>query len=215
MDLELKEVSELLNIPENELTQMAEAGSIPSYTIQNRLRFNREEVEEWLLSYPKAAKNNPQRGFDLFRALTKGDVFYNIDASTKEEAIAAIMQEMAPRLNLDKDVLTEMVLAREELMSTGLGNGFAIPHARDFELPGPHDVAAVAFLKQPIPYDALDSQPVHTLIFLFATSDRKHLALLSKVAHLISNEEARQKLQLQPEKPQLLALIKDWEASLG
>jgi len=215
MDLELKDVSELLNIPENELTTMAEAGTIPAYSIQDKLRFNREEIEEWLISYPEIAKKSAQKGFDLFRALTKGDVFYNVEATSKEEAISTIMQEMAPRLDLDPEVLTEMVLAREELMSTGLGNGFAVPHARDFELPGPHDVVAIAFLKKPIPYDALDNKPVHTLIFLFATNDRKHLTLLSKVAHFISNDEIQQKLKLQPEKPQLLELVKEWETGLS
>ncbi|HXF29574.1 MAG TPA: PTS sugar transporter subunit IIA [Chlamydiales bacterium] len=215
MDLELKEVSELLNVPAEELSQWAEKGTIPSYCIQNRLRFNREEIEEWLLENPDAAKRNDKLSFDLFRALSKGEVFNLAKASSKEEAIKEAMKQLAPKLELDPEVLTEVILAREELMPTSIGAGFAIPHARDFHLPGPHDVVSVVFLPKPIAYGALDNIPVHTLFFLFATDDRRHLRLLAKIAHLISNPNVQHSFASHPNKTALLELVKTWETELG
>ena len=214
MDLELKEVSQLLNVPEEELSSWAEKGSIPSYSIHNQLRFNREEIEEWLLEHPNATKRSEKRNFDLFRALGKGEVFTLQKKYSKEEAIKEAMQKIAPKLELDPEVLAEVILAREELMPTATGNGFAIPHARDFHLPGPHDVVSVVFLKEPIAYGALDNVPVHTLFFLFATDDRRHLRLLAKIAHCISNPTLNQSLAQRPNKTTLLELVKTWEAGL-
>jgi len=221
MDLELQEVAELLNVPENVLLKLVSDGKVPSYNINGSYRFNREEIETWVMAEKGAMdeheSHKPSSGamrYNLFRALNNGDVYTDLESGSKESVIRETMQRLAPQLRLDSEVLFELFMDREHLMSTAVGNGFAIPHARDFLIDGHRDAVAVVFLNKPIPYDALDGQPVHTLFFLMASDDKRHLALLSKIAHLTTNPKLSSMLTSKPQKAELLELIKEWETTL-
>jgi PTS system nitrogen regulatory IIA component len=124
------------------------------------------------------------------------------------------MKWMAKDLNLDAEVLTELLLDREKLQPTALNHGIGIPHTRDFLLDAHHDVVTIAYPKKPIPYGALDGQPVHTLFFLFASDDGRHLHLLAKIAHLSSQPETLELLKTKPSKDVLLDYIKNWESEI-
>lgn len=125
------------------------------------------------------------------------------------------MHHVAASLNFDAEVISELLLDREKLMPTALNHGIAVPHTRDFLLQGPFDVIVTVFPKNPIEYGALDGNPVHTLFFLFANSDKRHLHLLAKLAHLVSNQAVLKLLQQKPEKERLLDFIRSWESTLG
>lgn len=225
MDLKIKDVTELLGVSEATIKRWLAEGKIPAYRIDQQYRFNRTELEDWVISHRQhqeddvftdvetgAVLGNNQ--FSLTRAIHKGGVFQQLPGNNKEEIIRATMQQLATPLNLDADLLTELLLDRENLQSTGLNNGFGIPHTRDFLLSTPVDVVTVVFPKKPIPYGALDGQPVHTLFFLFACDDKRHLHLLAKIAHLSSLPKAQKFLQSQPDREALLSFVKEWEANI-
>jgi nitrogen PTS system EIIA component len=100
-------------------------------------------------------------------------------------------------------------------MPTSLSHGIGVPHTRDFLLNTHFDVITVVYPEQPIEYGALDGQLVHTLFFLFACEDKRHLHLLAKLAHLTSNEKACAFLRTKPSKERLLEFMKHWESSLN
>ncbi|MCE5293740.1 MAG: PTS sugar transporter subunit IIA [Chlamydiales bacterium] len=221
MDLELQEVAGLLNVPENVLLKLVTDGKVPSYNINGSFRFNRQEIETWVMTEKgpndELESLKPSTGslrYNLFRALNNGDVFTDIEADNKQSLIRQTMQRLAPSLKLDADVLYELFMDRENLVSTAVGSGFAIPHARDFLMAGHRDAVAVVFLNTPINYGALDGKPVHTLFFLLASDDKRHLALLSKIAHLSSSPAMLELLAKKPQKMELLEIIKDWETQL-
>lgn len=241
MDLKIKDVAELLHVSETTIRRWISDGVIPVYRLRSQYRFSRIEIENWMMKckltpekegpfaeaqiYPVISEtsenqpqNNPPRGgtqqFSLYRAMHKGDIYFDVPGETKEEVICAAMKLIAPALGLDAEGMTELLLDRENLMPTALNHGIAVPHTRDFLLPGPLDVIATVFPKKPIEYGALDGKPVHTCFFLFSGSDKRHLHLLAKLAHLSSNAEALTMLQKRPEKSLLLSYIKEWEAKL-
>jgi len=221
MDLEVEEVSELLNISKEILIQWISEGKIPAYRIKEQYRFNRQEIENWLLRQKQSAmkqttpsRTKGQDHFNLYRAIHKGDVITDITSDVKEIVLAQIATRIAPQLKLDPDILTEHLLERERLMPTALGHGFGIPHTKDFLLRSQHDTVVVVFLQKPINYGSLDKESVHTLFFLLACNDRQHLALLSKIAHLVQSSAMRDILNTHPPKRKLLSSIKDWEATL-
>lgn len=222
MDLELQEVAGLLNVSETALLKLVSEGKVPSYNINGSFRFNRQEIETWVMSQKGTSADEkeaskPSSGslrYNLFRALNNGDVFTDIEVDNKPAVIRAGAKRLAPTLRLDAEVLFELFMDRESLVPTAVGNGIAIPHARDFLVAGHRDVVAVAFLHRPIAYGALDGQPVHTLFFLLASDDKRHLALLSKIAHLASDKSMKEALAKRPHKAELLELIKDWETKL-
>src|SRR5262249_8678832 len=118
MDLELEEVAGLLNVPETVLLKWVSEGKVPSYNINGAYRFNRQEVEAWVMTEKVCAHDDeeqesarPSSGslrFNLFRALNNGDVFTDIDADSKQAAIHSTMKRLAPFLKLDADVLFEL-----------------------------------------------------------------------------------------------------------
>lgn len=227
MDLKIKDVAEILNVSATTIRRWLYEGKIPAYRIHGHYRFSRIEIETWVLNQKPQdnafqpeikEEETPQKGgskqFSLFRALNKGSVFHNVPGSNKEAVIVTSTKMLSEKLNLDADVLAEMLLDREKLQPTALNNGIAAPHTRDFLLSSHHDVVAFVFPEKEISYGALDGKPVHTLIFLFASDDRKHLHLLAKIAHLSSQEEAVQFLKTGPSKEALLEYIKNWESSI-
>jgi len=230
MDLKLKDVAELLNVSEATVRRWVSDGKIPYYRLNQQYRFSRSEVENWVLSCKQGKEGfSPfdQEGdaevgkerlgthqFGLYRAIHKGGVYTNIPGKTKEEVIRNAMKAISAALKLDAEVITELLLDREQLMPTALSNGVGVPHTRDFLLQDSYDVVAVAFPEHPIEYGALDGQPVHTLFFLFACDDKRHLHLLAKLAHLSSKPENLAYLQSNPSKAALMDYIKNWEASV-
>ena len=225
MDLKLKDVTELLNVSETTIKRWISDGKIPYYRLNNQYRFSRSEIENWVLSCKQGGDFSPfdeeshkeklgTQQFGLYRAIHKGGVYIDVPGETKEEVIRNAMEQIAKDLHLDAEVITELLLDRENLMPTALSNGIGVPHTRDFLLQESYDVIAVVFPEKAIEYGALDGQPVHTLFFLFACDDKRHLHLLAKLAHLSSKGENLSYLKRHPTKAQLLEYVKNWEANI-
>ena len=226
MDLKLKDVAQLLDVSEDTVRRWISDSKIPYYRLNQQYRFSRSEIENWVLSckqegeFATFAKEDDlecrlgTHQFGLYRAIHKGGIYSGIEGDTKEEVICAAMQKIAGDLHLDAEVITELLLDRERLMPTALSNGVAVPHTRDFLLQESFDVVSVVLPKKPIEYGALDGKPVHTLFFLFACDDKRHLHLLAKIAHLSSKPEHLSFIRSHPEKDQLLQWIKNWETGI-
>lgn len=225
MDLKLKDVAELLNVSENTIRRWIADGKIPYYRLNNQLRFSRSEIENWVLSSKQEGGFVPfdsetqefrlgTQQFGLYRAIHKGGVYSDVPGDSKEEVICEAMKRIAADLHLDPEVITELLLDRERLMPTALSHGVGVPHTRDFLLQESYDVVAIVFPKKPIEYGALDGELVHTLFFLFACDDKRHLHLLAKLAHLSSDPENLDFMRTHPDKMELLDYIKTWETHI-
>ncbi|MCH9614860.1 MAG: hypothetical protein SP1CHLAM54_00760 [Chlamydiia bacterium] len=223
MDLKIKDVAELLNVSETTIRRWLSEGKIPAYRLHHQYRFSRIEIENWMMGcrlgadQKKAMGENTGQGiqqFSLYRAVHRGDVITDIESKTKEGIIRETMQRLAKTLDLDPGVLTDLLLDREKMMPTALSHGVAVPHTREFLLKKPFDVIVIVSLQDPVDWGALDDEKVHTLFFLFASNDKRHLHLLAKLAHLSSNEEAMEMLRSKPLKADLLDHIKAWESKV-
>jgi nitrogen PTS system EIIA component len=230
MDLKVKDVANLLNVSETTIRRWVSEKKIPCYTMNQSHFFDRGEIESWLMSQKGIdsksenghAKSEPSenglrggiRQFSLFRAIHKGIVLHDVPGTTKEEVIRAAVKTIAKHLNLDAEVLTDVLLERENLMPTALNNGIGIPHARDFLLNDHCDVVVVAYPKEAVDYGALDGKPVHTLFFLLACDDKRHLQILAKIAHFTFQSQTTKFLAGQPSKEKLLDFIKQWESTI-
>jgi PTS system nitrogen regulatory IIA component len=228
MDLKMRDVSKMLRISMSTVRRWLSEGKIPAYKLGNQYRFSPMEIEAWVMQRkihpeppPTIAADEfippaPQgtNRYSLYRAIHKGAVWSDIEGSTKEEVIQEAMNRLSSEIDLDPELMTELLLDREQMMPTALNKGIAVPHTRDIMLQNRQDVVAVCFLKDPLPYGALDGEPVNTLFFLFAADDRRHLHLLAKIAHLASSDEARALFRARPNKLKVLQHIKDWESQL-
>lgn len=148
----------------------------------------------------------------LSEILDKKRILFNVNFSSKEEAITKLVEafEGDERVkNLEE--IKKSVLEREKILSTGVGNGFAIPHAKTNAVDG--FLLAVAKLEQPIDFNAHDGQPVK-LIFLLVGKETlvsEHIKMLSRISRLINNDEFREKLFSASSADELYELLKNEE----
>ncbi len=127
--------------------------------------------------------------------LTENLVATGLPGNTKNEIIDAMIDLVAssPKVT-DKEKVRKAIFEREEIMSTGVGNGFAIPHGKTEAVAD--IVAAFAVTAQPIDYQSLDEKPVR-LVFLLVGKDNlvgPHIKLLSRISRLMNKEEFRRRL---------------------
>lgn len=234
MDLKIEDVAKLLNVSATTIRRWLQDGKIPAYRLNHQYRFSKTEIEDWVLSHrlsmgqlspynaqskkEQTESQTPTSGgfqqFSLYRALNRGGVFTHPSKGNKEETIRHSTGMIAKNLDLDKEALTELLLDRERAQATSLGNGIGIPHTRDFFLKNNQDAVSLVLLNEPIEYGALDGKSVHSLFFLFASNNKKHLHLLAKIAHLSSLPETVALLKQRPSKEDFLKYVKEWESNI-
>src|SRR4051812_36207982 len=144
----------------------------------------------------------------ITQLLTKETVLLSINSKEKHDAIDELVDVLFEAGKLtDREQYKEAILKREEQSTTGIGDGIAIPHAKTTAV----KEAAIAFGKsvEGVEYEALDGQSSH-LFFMIAAPDganNTHLEALSRLATILMNEEARQKLMAATTADEVLKII--------
>jgi len=143
----------------------------------------------------------------------------NLDLkSADRDAVLGELVNQIPQLAKQpqaRQTLLQALREREQLHSTGIGDGIALPHSRN---------ALVGLVAQPIlvfgrhkkgiPYEAIDGIPARLFFLLVAPTVTQHLAILARVSRVLRDPKLRQNL-LKVEKPeQVLSLIREAEAML-
>ena len=106
---------------------------------------------------------------DIKDFLIPADAMVDLRAPDKARFLQDLAERAAASLELDADRIAKAILAREELGSTGMGGGVAIPHARLPDLKMPFGILACT--KRPIAFDAIDGAPVDVIFFLLLPAD--------------------------------------------
>jgi len=225
VDLKVNDVAELLNISEDAIYELLSEGKIPAYKIGGEYRFDPLDIESWISQRKDPVtleriretlgKKLGSLTFSLFRAIYRGSVFEDIKGKDKKEIINEAVRRFSKDLDMDADVLTVLLTDREQLMSTAIGEGVAIPHTRDFLIDKPYDMVSLVYPQIPIEYGALDGKKVHSLFFLFARDNKNHLHLLAKIAHFCRAKESIEFLMQKPNKKELLNFVKQWETKIN
>jgi fructose PTS system EIIBC or EIIC component len=146
--------------------------------------------------------------------LTEDLVVAGLKGKSKDGIIEAMIGIVShsPKV-LDKEKVRTAIFEREQIMSTGVGNGFAIPHGKTDAVSD--IVAAFAVTEEEIDYDSLDEKPVR-LVFLLVGKDNlvgPHIKLLSRISRLMNKEEFRRQLLTLETPKEILDLFRQEEAS--
>lgn len=127
--------------------------------------------------------------------LSPDRIFIDTDISSKKRLLEFISNTVADQFDLPRSKIYSNLLDRERLGSTGLGNGFAIPHARLSNL----DTTIGCFIRldQPVKFEAPDNKPVDLVftIIIPENATDEHLQILSSLAKIFSQTEIREAIR--------------------
>ena len=126
---------------------------------------------------------------EISEILSEDMVLANVEAESKRSLLEKLSAYVAEKENMDKNPIFEAILDRENLGSTGYGDGVAFPHAR---IDGLDKVITVfARLAQGVDYDSLDNHSVDLVAFLLSPekSGEDHLRALAVMSRVLKNEE--------------------------
>jgi len=222
MDLTAKDAARLLNVDENTIQQWIANGTLPSYRIGDKTRLSRVELMEWAAARKHAvvpgmfrANEAMPLAFVLSDAVRRGGVLRDLDSTDKLSALGTVCQAMPLPADIDRDELNSILVARESLCSTGIGNGIAIPHPRGpLVLSVTSPQVTVAFPKCPIEFGSLDGVPVHTMFVIVSTTVRIHLQLLSHLMFALSRDSFLNLLTARADRDALVAELRRIEEDL-
>jgi PTS system nitrogen regulatory IIA component len=223
MQLSVKEISVLLNVAEKTIYRWIKQGNIPVYRINGQNRFSRTEILEWATS--KRIPVSPQLMVEedsgsaalptLTETLRAADIHYHVAGTTKTKVLQSVVELMHLPEGVDRDFLYHVLLARETLGSTGVGDGVAIPHVRNpIVLHITEPILSLCFLEQPIPFGAIDGEPVNVLFTLISPTVRVHLHLLSRLGYVLRHPGFKNALKKQELRDGLLQALGNAELLL-
>ena len=152
----------------------------------------------------------------LTSLLTPERIRVGLAVASKGELLAEMAEVVATSEGMsDSEVLLRDVLAREARMSTGVGNGLALPHARTQAVS--ESLLALATLEAPIEYAALDGQPVRLAVMLVGPeADRvAHLRILGRVSRVLSDAVVRGRIEDASSPPDVISALRSAEAVLA
>jgi PTS system nitrogen regulatory IIA component len=141
--------------------------------------------------------------------LVPTQVMIDVKASDKERLLEQLSMEAADVAGLPADEVAREIAKREELGSTGVGNGVALPHARLTSLKAPF--ALFARLRHGIDFDAIDGEPVDIVVLLLIpeSGDSAKGNALACVARALRDTETLRKVRSAPDREALYRVIAD------
>lgn len=147
----------------------------------------------------------------LSKLLAPSHILVDLEAGSKKRVFEQVGLLFENHDQIARSQCFDSLFARERLGSTGLGQGVAIPHGR---IKGLKDaIGAFIRMKESIPFDAPDGQPVK-LVFVLLVPERAtdlHLQILSELAQMFSDRAFREQLLTAPNAEEIHRLITEWQ----
>jgi PTS system nitrogen regulatory IIA component len=224
----IQEVAKLLGADVRRVERMAQRGQIPCQKVGGQFRFNRAEITEWLqrtmggMSHDHLAevdagittqRQTPQDETIVTPLLRPEAISTNLGSRTRTSTLRELVA-LAEKtgLVLNAKALAEAVIHREELLSTALEGGVAIPHPRR---PLPEAIAgpilAVARTSQGIAFGAPDGQLTDLFFLTASQDDRHHLHMLARLVRMLRDEKFLAELKAAETPEEMLDLMRDRE----
>ena len=223
MMLDVKEVAKLMSVSEKTVYRWISKKEIPAYKIGEGYRFNRVELLEWAtarkinISYQifDEAVESVSTMPTLAEIISSGGIYYKVPGSDKESVLKSIVDIINLPDDVDKEFLVSALISRENLGTTAIGDGIAIPHVRNpiiFNINKP--VLALCFLEKAIDFDALDKKPVDTLFIIVTHNVRSHLYYLSRLSYALQQKEVRKSINSNSSRQEILDSLSVLEKKL-
>ena len=150
----------------------------------------------------------------LLDILSPASTIVDLKGDTKEEIIAELVDSLsASEAISDRDKVLQAVLEREKIMSTGIGDGIAIPHGKSDSVV--KLVAALGTQRRGVDFEALDGEPAYVFFLLVSPANVSgpHIKALARISRLLKNDDFKKKLIVASSPEDILSTIQTEEES--
>ena len=223
MQLSLRDVARLLRVPEESVYRWVDKEELPAMRVNDRYYFNKSELLEW------AALRRIDVSPEIFgtvpvgngvlptitAALEAGGIYYDVGGPSRDLALREVVGCLPLPSDYDRETLLDLLIAREQHASTGIGEGIAIPHPRTpIVTPADEPRLALCFLRESVSFGARDGLPVQIVFLLMAPNVRTHLHLLARLACLLRDSDFRSVVLKKGAPAEILAAARRSEAAV-
>ena len=220
--MNLRDVARHLRLNEKAVSRLAQDGELPAQKVARGWRFSRTAIDEWQSRRPTIVHQLPTEATGLPEPLTlagamdAGRMNLKLRGPNKDavlhELVALVID---PTQQRQAEIFFLALKAREDLCSTCVNEGIAIPHARN-ALVGLVNKPLLAYGRHAagIEFGALDGKPVQHYFLLCAPSVREHLKLLARLSRVLHAAGFRAKLAATQSADEVITLIRAAEQSI-
>lgn len=224
MPLTVAKAAELMHVSERTVLNWIKKDGLPACKVNDQHQLNRAELLEWAtnhgikLSPAIFSVEDPEEELlpSLSTALATGGIHYGISGDDQQTVLKHVVDLLPLPPQVDRDFMLQVLMAREALGTTAIGEGIAIPHVRN---PILLHVAAPAitlcFLKKGIDFKAVDDKPVNILFTLVSPTVKTHLHILAKLAYGLRDERFKAVLRRPGTEAEILATVRTLEDELA
>jgi nitrogen PTS system EIIA component len=213
-----------LKVEESTVTRWIKQRGLPAQRVNGQYRFHRAEVLEWATANQVAFSLEVFDALDaseeappsLEEALEAGGIFYNVQDTSKEHALRALVHVLPLPDGVDRELILRLFLVREAAATTAIGNGIALPHVRNpIVLNVDRPMVTLCFLEHAVDFGALDGQPVQILFSMICPTTRSHLQIISRLSYALQDAAFKAVLLRQGRPEEILAEVRRVEAALA
>jgi PTS system nitrogen regulatory IIA component len=221
----LQEVAQYLKISEKSVLRLAQRGEIPVMKIASQWRFMRTLIDDWCISRIKNTSKPPlvqmieqsEIILPLSRLVTQEHILFHMQPGTIESVLSQLVEPLVKSKTItDAKKMFSFLREREEMASTALSNGVALPHPRNPETCRiTEPCLVIGICKEGTYFNALDGKKTRLFFLVCTDSDIVHLKVMSKLAFFMKDSATTERLIEAKNDKEVLSILNEVDQEIS
>ncbi|MBN2724831.1 MAG: PTS sugar transporter subunit IIA [Deltaproteobacteria bacterium] len=223
--LTVSEIAEYLKVSERTIQRMIKAGDLPSAKISGQLRFVKAIIDDWILAKMTTVKKSnlvdvidtAKKVHSLVELIPVNHIVLNLKSGSVGDILRQLVSvlEQTGEIKNSEDFIRTLI-QREEMMSTAVENGIALPHPRTPEKTGiDKNLVVIGICPEGTDFNSLNGAKSYIFALLAACDTTSHLRLMAKISYFLRTEGTVEAMKAASSENEILTLIKNSHKNLS